>query len=64
MDASRVLVSFAQQAGIAIDDAAAARAAPIVASVLAGWSILTRGADPRVEPMSIGRWPEARHERD
>lgn len=59
-----MLVALAQQAGVAIDDAAAARAAPIVVWVLAGWPILTQGASPRVEPMSIGRWPEGRRGRD
>jgi len=64
VEATRLLVALAGQAGITIDDSAAARAAAILASVLAGWSILTRGADPRVEPMSVGRWPEARRGRD
>ena len=55
---SRVLVALAGGAGVMIDDATAARLTPILASVLSDSQVLTRGASPHVEPMSIGRWPE------
>jgi len=53
-----VLVALAASAGVMIDDATAARLTPILASVLSDWKVLTHGAAPRVEPVSIGRWPE------
>jgi hypothetical protein len=61
---SGVLVALAGRAGVAIDQAAAARLTPILASVLSDWSVLAHGAGPRVEPMSIGRWPEGRRDHD
>lgn len=58
LNLSGVLVALAGRAGVTIDQTAAARLTPILASVLSDWTVLTNGAAPRVEPMSIGRWPE------
>lgn len=55
---SGVLVALAGRAGVTIDQGTASRLIPILASVLSDWKALTNSASPRVEPMSIGRWPE------
>lgn len=64
MELSGVLVTLATRAGVTIDDATATRLTPILASVLSDWKVLTHGAAPRVEPMSIGRWPEDRRDHE
>ncbi len=59
-----VIMTMARYAGAKLDEGTATRLAPAVAWLLTHWQTLTRETAREVEPMSVGRWPEDRHEVD